>query len=226
MKAMRKSSTARLLGTASLAMILGATSAMADIRFWTTEYQPERLEKQQEMADAFEEETGIAVEVIPITAEAGLQSRITAAFAAGDMPDVVYHPQQFALPWVEAGILDAEAATEVVEALGSDTFAPAGLSLVSTEDGYAAVPVDGWTQMIVYRRDLFEEKGLAPPTDFAAVEAALEALHNHPERFGFVARCIHMNAIAIGSLPWRSAHGPIQEAPRTVRHVRNLNGQH
>ena len=162
MNAITKSSMARLLGTASLAMVLGATSAMADIRFWTTEYQPERLEKQQEMADAFEEETGIAVEVIPITAEAGLQSRITAAFAAGDMPDVVYHPQQFALPWVEAGILDAEAATEVVEALGSDTFAPAGLSLVSTEDGYAAVPVDGWTQMIVYRRDLFEEKGLAP----------------------------------------------------------------
>ena len=61
MNVVTKSSMARLLGTASLAMVLGATSAMADIRFWTTEEQPERLAKQQEMAASFEADTGIAV---------------------------------------------------------------------------------------------------------------------------------------------------------------------
>jgi multiple sugar transport system substrate-binding protein len=59
--------------------------------------------------------------------------------------------------------------------------------MVKTEDGYASVPVDGWTQMILYRKDLFDEKGLEPPTSYANVEAAIEALHNPPDMYGFVA---------------------------------------
>ena len=94
-----------MLGT-SLALALAAVSAQADtIRFWTTEEQPKRLAKQQEMADQFKAETGTTVEVIPVT-ETDLGTRATAAFAAGDLPDVVYHPLQYALPWAEAGILD------------------------------------------------------------------------------------------------------------------------
>ena len=93
---------ARLLSGAAMALALAATGASADIRFWTTEEQPERLAKQEEMAAQFEAETGIAVEVIPVT-ESDLGTRATAAFAAGDLPDVIYHTLQYALPWAEAG---------------------------------------------------------------------------------------------------------------------------
>ncbi len=184
MTMLTKRTPMHLMLAASAAMI--ATPSLADIRFWTTETQPPRLALQQEMATAFEEQTGIGVEVIPVE-EKDLGTRATAAFAAGDLPDVIYHTLQYALPWVEAGILDAEAATEVIENLGRDTFAPAPLDLAATEDGVASVPVDGWTQMIVYRKDLFDEAGLEAPTSYAAVTAALEALHNPPEMFGFVA---------------------------------------
>lgn len=172
---------------AALALTLTATSAGADtIRFWTTEEQPERLAKQEAMAAAFAEETGNEVEVIPVT-ESDLGTRATAAFAAGDLPDVIYHTLQYALPWAEAGILDTDAATDVIEDLGADTFAPGALNMVGMDGSFASVPVDGWTQMIVYRKDLFEAAGLEAPTTYAAVEAALEALHNPPEMFGFVA---------------------------------------
>lgn len=174
------------LALATTATVLLAGQAMADIRFWTTESQPERLALQEQMATAFEAESGIAVEVIPVE-ESDLGTRATAAFAAGDLPDVIYFPLSYALPWVEAGILDAEAATEVVETLGAGTFAPGPLSMAETEGGYAGVPVDGWTQMIIYRKDLFDEAGLEAPTTFAAVRAAVDALHNPPEMFGFVA---------------------------------------
>ncbi len=177
---------ARYLLGGAMALALTATAGLADIRFWTTEEQPERLAKQQEMAAAFEEETGIAVEVIPVT-ESDLGTRTTAAFAAGDLPDVIYHTLQYALPWYEAGILDSDAATEVIEALGEDTFAPGALGMASVDEGWASVPVDGWTQMIIYRKDLFDEAGLEPPSTYANVLAALEALHNPPEMFGFVA---------------------------------------
>ncbi|MDF0595389.1 ABC transporter substrate-binding protein [Psychromarinibacter halotolerans] len=169
-----------------MALALTATAGLADIRFWTTEEQPERLALQQEMATAFEEETGIAVEVIPVT-ESDLGTRTTAAFAAGDLPDVIYHTLQYALPWYEAGILDSDAATEVIEALGEDTFAPGALGMASVDEGWASVPVDGWTQMIIYRKDLFDEAGLEAPSTYANVLAAVEALHNPPEMFGFVA---------------------------------------
>jgi len=176
-----------LASTVASVLALGMTAAHADtLRLWTTEEQPERLAKQEEMAAAFEEKTGVEVEVIPVT-ETELGTRATAAFAAGDLPDVIYHTLQYALPWAEAGVLDTEAATEVVESLGADTFAPGAMAMAATEDGVASVPVDGWTQMVVYRKDLFEENGLAAPDSYENILAAVEKLHNPPEMFGFVA---------------------------------------
>ena len=173
------------LGSA-LALSLSAVTAVGDIRFWTTEEQPERLAKQEAMAEAFKTKTGIGVEVIPVT-ESDLGTRATAAFAAGDLPDVIYHTLQYALPWAEAGILDTDAATEVVNSLGKSTFAAGALSMAAVDSGVAAVPVDGWTQMVVYRKDLFEDAGLEAPTSYSKVIKALEKLHNPPSMYGFVA---------------------------------------
>ncbi len=182
---MTKPTITRHLAAVAMALCI-AGAAKADIRFWTTEEQPDRLAKQQAMASDFEADTGIRVEVIPVS-ESDLGTRATAAFAAGDLPDVIYHTLQYALPWAEAGILDADAATEVIEDLGKRTFASGALEFAATPDGYASVPVDGWTQMIVYRKDLFERAGLEPPTSYANVEAAIDELHNPPGMFGFVA---------------------------------------
>ncbi len=172
---------------AATALVLSSLAASAEtLRFWTTEEQPERLARQEQMAADFAAASGHTVEVIPVS-ENDLGTRATAAFAAGDLPDVIYHSLQYALPWAEAGILDTDAATDVVENLGADTFASGALAMAATADGYASVPVDGWTQMIVYRADKFEEAGLEPPTSYANVLAAVEALHNPPEMYGFVA---------------------------------------
>ena len=172
---------------AAMALILSAFVAEAEeLRFWTTEEQPERLARQEAMAEAFAEASGHTVQVIPVS-ENDLGTRATAAFAAGDLPDVIYHTLQYAAPWAEAGILDTDAATDVVEQLGAETFAPGALELASVDGGYASVPVDGWTQMLVYRADLFAEKGLEPPNSYANVLAAVEALHNPPDMYGFVA---------------------------------------
>ena len=86
------------------ALTLLTSNSFADITFWTTEVQPARMEKQMEMAKSFESKTGIKVEVIPVE-EKDLGSRATAAAAAGNLPDVIYHTLQYVLPWAEAGIL-------------------------------------------------------------------------------------------------------------------------
>ena len=177
-----QSALAILAGT----LLLSGEAFAQSLRFWTTEEQPDRLAKQEQMAADFKSKTGISVEVIPIS-ESDLGTRATAAFAAGDLPDVIYHTLQYALPWAESGLLDIEAATEVIYGLQASTFSPGALDMAAVRGGYASVPVDGWTQMVVYRKDLFEAHGLNPPNSYANIEAALEKLHNPPSMYGFVA---------------------------------------
>ncbi len=172
--------------TAVISTLIMGVAQADTIRFWTTENQPERLAKQQAMADDFKERTGHTVEVIPVE-EKDLGTRTTAAFAAGDLPDVIYHTLQYVLPWAEAGILDIEANSDIVDALQKNTFAPGAITMAQFDGMTAAVPVDGWTQMVVYRKDLFDAAGLAAPTSYAAIGAAVDALHNPPSMYGFVA---------------------------------------
>ena len=171
----------------SLIVTFFVSNASAEtIRFWTTEEQPARLAKQQAMAADFKKRTGHSVEVIPVS-EKDLGKRATAAFAAGDLPDVIYHTLQYVLPWSEAGILDVETNDDIVNSLQKSTFAPGAISMAQFNGKTAAVPVDGWTQMGVYRKDLFDKAGLAAPTSYANIEAAIEKLHNPPNMYGFVA---------------------------------------
>ena len=168
----------KLTGAISLiAMITSATAVIGqEIKVWTTETQPARLERQAKMAAEYEASTGVKVEMIPVE-ESEMGTRATAAFAAGDLPDVIYYGLQYALPWTEAGILDTEAAQEVVDALGSNTFAPGPIQMATTPNGVAGVPVDGWTQMVVYRKDLFEANELEAPSSYKNVTTALSKLH-------------------------------------------------
>ena len=164
-----------------------AFAAQADtIRFWTTENQPARLARQEAMAAEFQQTSGHVVEVIPVE-EKDLGTRATAAFAANDLPDVIYHPLQYVLPWSEAGILDTEINDEIVRDLGVGSFAPGAIAMAAYDGMTAAVPVDGWTQMVIYRKDVFDAAGLAAPNSFANIEAAIARLHNPPQMYGFVA---------------------------------------
>ena len=111
----------------------------------------------------------------------------TAAFAAGDLPDVIYHSIQYVLPWAEAGLLDVETNSDIVNSPQKSTFAPGAIAMAQYDGMTAAVPVDGWTQMVVYRKDLFDAAGLAAPTSYEAIINAVDKLHNPPSMYGFVA---------------------------------------
>ena len=178
----------RTLATAlALSASMLATQAFADtITMWTMEEQPDRMAAQEKIAEAFKAKSGHEVKIVPVT-EKDIATRTTAAFGAGDLPDVLNHTVQHLLPFASAGILDAGAATEVVEKLGADTFASGPLNMAKSNGQIVSVPTDGWTQLVVYRSDLFEKAGLEAPKTFEAIEAAIKKLHNPPEMYGFVA---------------------------------------
>jgi multiple sugar transport system substrate-binding protein len=147
------------------------------ITFWSTEVQPERAAATKEIIKRFTEQSGIGVELV-LTEEDALPNLLTAAVAAGTLPDVLFHPLDFTLGWYQQGILDADAATAVINSLGSDTFAQGPLDMVTVDGKYAAVPTDGWGQVIVYRADWFEKAGLEPPTTYDNIKIAAEALND------------------------------------------------
>jgi multiple sugar transport system substrate-binding protein len=183
---MRRMVVAILLASLLAVSLTGPVWAQKQINFWTTEVEKDRLTVQKNLAQSFAKKSGIKVKVVPVR-ENRLAQRVTAAYAARSLPDVIYHPIAFTIGWAEAGILDPIAATEVVKALGQATFAAGPLNLVKTGQGFAAVPVDGWGQLLLYRKDLFKEKGLARPDTWKNILAAAQALHNPPLLWGFEA---------------------------------------
>ncbi len=169
----------------------GATAtdptSQATLQFWSTETQPERVARTQEILNRFAAQTGIRVELVS-TDENVLPELVTAAVAANNLPDVIFHPMDFAIGWYQEGILDAQAATRVIEELGQDTFSSGALNLVQVSEGYAAVPSDGWGQLLIYRKDLFDAAGLDAPTTFDQIQAAAAALYDPANnRYGITA---------------------------------------
>jgi multiple sugar transport system substrate-binding protein len=152
------------------------------ITFWSTETQPERLAITQGIIDRFTAETGIGV-VLQATDEDALPSMITANAAAGTLPDVVFHGLEKTIGWANQGILDVDAANAVVESLGADTFSAGALNVVQVDGKAAAVPSDGWGQLLIYRKDLFDAAGLEAPTTFDLIETAATALHDPGNNF-------------------------------------------
>ena len=151
---------------------------------WTLENLPDRLAAQEEIAAAFTESSGIEVELVGID-ENQFNQLLTSSAAAGELPDVV---GALSLAGVQAlaanELVDTEAAGAVVEQLGADTFSEQALALTRDGDAQLAVPSDGWAQLLLYRTDLFEAAGLAPPDTYEALLAAARALDT-PEVAGF-----------------------------------------
>ena len=152
------------------------------ITFWSTETQPERLEITNGIIDRFTAATGIAVELVA-AGEDNLPELMITNAASGTLPDVVFHPLDFTILWAEQGLLDQEAAAAVIESLGADTFAAGSIGLASLNGVPTAVPSDGWGQLLIYRKDLFDAAGLAAPTTFETIRAAAEALHDPANDF-------------------------------------------
>jgi multiple sugar transport system substrate-binding protein len=143
---------------------------------WNNEFQPDRMKATQDILDDFTRKTGIKTKLVPVP-EDQLATLITNASAAGELPDVVLAtPVGQSHAYANEDIFDAEAAQEVVDRLGADTFSKKALDLVSDGGVATGVPSDGWGQLLIYRKDLFDKAGLDAPRTLDDIRAAAEKL--------------------------------------------------
>src|SRR5215216_7896026 len=156
----------------------GKNDNSSSLTFWTAEDNPDRVKATQAIIDRFEQQTRIKVKLVPI-GEDQLQSQIASASAAGSLPDVLAAASLgFVHSLAADGITDPDAAAAVIDTLGRQTFSRRALSLVEANGQPVAVPSDSWTQLLVYRKDLFANAGLAAPTTFEAIRVAATKLED------------------------------------------------
>jgi len=147
-----------------------------NITFWLSEDVAQRVNAIQQIVNRFQQQSGVQVKVVPI-AEDQFPSQIQSASAAGTLPDVM-GPMSlgFVQQLATDDLVDADAANAVVDSLGRDTFSERALSLVESDGKPMGVPSDTWTQLLVYRKDLFQKAGLQTPDTLDKILAAATKL--------------------------------------------------
>ncbi len=152
---------------------------------WTGDTIPDRVAKTKQIIAKFTESTGVQVELVGVD-EDQFSQLLTSAAAAGKLPDVIGSQPLAAIRSLSANdLLDADAAKAVVDKLGADTFSARSLELTRQGDEQLSVPTDAWSQLLYYRKDLFDKAGLKAPETYADITAAAKALDT-PQLAGFV----------------------------------------
>ncbi|GAA4089006.1 ABC transporter substrate-binding protein [Actinomadura miaoliensis] len=173
---------AAALAAALCAALLAACSGTGrgdgrTITVWSLENVTERARITRGILERFTRDTGIRTRLVTVD-EGRLSQMIMAAAAAGRLPDVIGAVPLASVRQMAAGeLVDTAAAGRVVDRLGAGTFNRRALEFTRDGGRQLAVPSDSWTQLIVYRRDLFQRAGLAPPDSYQNLLTAARTLH-------------------------------------------------
>src|SRR5262247_1251143 len=128
----------------------------------------------------FEKKTGIKV-VVDAAPFGDLYKKQLLSLSTGGRYDVLFMDE----PWVPPLSEFLLPLTERMKTLDAADFIPTTVSSGSFLGTQYAIPVDPNVQLLVYRKDLFEQKGLKPPTTWDELLAAAKAMHDPAkEKYG------------------------------------------
>jgi ABC-type glycerol-3-phosphate transport system substrate-binding protein len=128
----------------------------------------------------FEKKTGIKV-VVDAAPFADLYKKQLLSLSTGGRYDVLFIDE----PWVAPLSEFLLPLNERMKTLDQVDFVPTTVASGMFQGTQYALPVDCNVQLLVYRKDLFEQKGLKPPTTWDELVAAAKALHDPgKEKYG------------------------------------------
>jgi multiple sugar transport system substrate-binding protein len=156
------------------------------ITVWTADTLPDRVAKTEAIIEKFTAKTGVKVDLVGVP-EDQFNQVLTSSAAAGDLPDVIGSISLAQVRTLSANdLVDTESNAAVVKNLDEKTFSERALELTRDGDKQLSVPDSSWQQLLLYRKDLFEKAGIAPPKTYDDMKAAAEKLDT-PQLAGLVA---------------------------------------
>ncbi|MGC1210842.1 MAG: extracellular solute-binding protein [Micromonospora sp.] len=152
-------------------------SDSSQITVWSLEDVADRVTATKAIIADYTAKTGVKVNLVTVN-EDQFPSLIASSAAAGELPDVVGSVSLAGIRTLAGNdLLEPDANKEVVDKLGRDTFSSRALELTSEDGKQLAVPSDGWGQLLVYRKDLFDAAGLPAPDTYEKIAAAAAKLN-------------------------------------------------
>jgi multiple sugar transport system substrate-binding protein len=110
--------------------------------------------------------------------------KLTAGHEAGEVPDIIWAYGDFLFSYGVDGL--GQDVTQVIDNIGRDRFLQGALDGIAIDDVFYSVPFVGFPFFIYYRKDIYVELGLTPPTTHEEFLANIEATHNPSDIFGYV----------------------------------------
>lgn len=150
------------LTLASALISSAAYAAPVELTIWHMEQPPHRVERIQQMLDAFNEShPDITVSQEP-QSWGEVYAKAPAAVAAGAGPDMMFAIPDFTPILKDLGAVQSVA--DFVETLdGEHQFVPATLEPYTYDDGVWAVPLYNMSMNMWYRKSDFEKAGISVP---------------------------------------------------------------
>jgi multiple sugar transport system substrate-binding protein len=162
---------------ASLLAITAASAAHAQdkvVRVWHTEVNPTSIEAIDHIVERFEvKNPGIKIEAEAL-AWGDLEGKIMAALAAGAPPELSHGQPITCSALQQQGMLLP--LNDVVESIGEDNMWDHIKRVCRAGDDYYGLVHAAGTSLLIYRKDLAEEQGVARPETWDDLLAAADKL--------------------------------------------------
>jgi len=166
-----------ILLAATCTLLAGALPAIAQdkvVRVWHTEVEPASIEAIANIVERFEtKHPGIRIEAEAL-AWGDLEGKIMAALAAGAPPELSHGQPITCAALQQQGMLLP--LNDVVQSIGEDNLWDQIKKVCRSGDDYYGLVHAAGTSLLVYRKDLAEEHGVAQPETWAELVEAANAL--------------------------------------------------
>lgn len=153
------------------------------IEFMHSSVEQERQAVITQLIERFEKDNPtIKVKQVPVEEDAYNTKVITLA-RTGALPEVIEVSHDYAKVMDKEQLLDRDAISEAIGAVGENTFYNGILRVVRTEDGKAwtGVPVSAWLSGVWYHKSVLAAAGIQEPATWEQLLKASQTL-NHPEK--------------------------------------------
>lgn len=131
------------------------------VRIWHTETEPKSVQAFQEIINDFEKLHPDITLKQEALAWGDLEAKLTAALAAGAPPDATHGQAVTCASFYAKGLL--RPMEDVADAIGKDNMWEAIRGPCRFEGRYYGIPHSAATSLLIYRKDIFKQKGLKPP---------------------------------------------------------------